>query len=344
MATIKDVAQLAGVSASTVSRVLADSPRISARTKQRVRQAMAQLNYHPNTLARALVTNTACAIGLMIPYGRNEFFENPFFAELMSGISEVTHDEGYDIVLITSRNDDVEAMERVVRGRRVDGVLLLSSREDDPLVRAVERLRFPAVLLGRAAGGAHISTVNNDNVQAAYEATCHLLRLGHRRIGCLGGASNLTVTQDRMAGYRKALVEYGIELDAQLEVSSFFLEQGGYLGMMRLLALSDRPTAVLALDDVLAFGAMRAAAELQYRIPQDLAIVGFNDIRLAEIANPSLTTVRVHMQELGRLAATELLRRIEHPDAPITQKTVHTELIIRKSCGAGGPRNELAFP
>jgi DNA-binding LacI/PurR family transcriptional regulator len=333
LATIKDVAQKAGVSASTVSRVLANSSRISEDTKQRVRQVLKQLDYHPNTLARGLVTNTACALGVMIPYGANEFFENPFFSQMMSGVSEIVNQNGYDIVLFTS-GTDTETIDRIVRGRRVDGLLLLSSKEDDPLLKAIEQRQFPAVLLGRVPEGTAISSVNNDNVQAAYEATEHLIKLGHKRIGFLGGASDLLVTQDRISGYRRALKVHGLTSEDQMEVSSFFLEQGGYLGMMRLLALSDRPTAILASDDILAFGAMRAAAELGYHLPDDLAIVGFNDIRLSEIANPALTSVRVHMHELGCEAAEVLLARIRNAELPPEHRIVPTELIVRHSCGA----------
>lgn len=301
MATIKDVARLAQVSPSTVSRVLANSSRISEETKRRVREALHQLDYHPNAFARGLVTNTTGAIGILIPPSMNEFFVNPFFAEWMSGVSEVAREHGFDTVLSTSARDEEEVVDRMVRGRRVDGILLLETRPGDRVLRLVAERQFPAVLLGRPADPVPISYVNNDNVEAAYRATQHLIRLGHRRIGFLGGASELVVTIDRVNGYRSALVEADIAPDPRMEVSSFFLEQGGYLGMMRLLAMPERPTAVLASDDILAFGGMRAAAELGFRMPEELAIVGFNDIRLAELANPSLTSVRVHMHRLGAL-------------------------------------------
>lgn len=334
MATIKDVAKLANVSPSTVSRVVANSSRISEETKRKVRVALNQLEYHPNAFARGLVTSMAGAIGILIPPGMNEFFINPFFAEWMSGVAEVARVEGLDTVLSTSARSEEEVLDRMVRGKRVDGVLLLGSRTDDPVIRYVVNAKFPAVLLGRPSDNEPIAHVNNDNVMAAYEATKHLIALGHERIGFLGGSEELLVTIDRVTGYRKALQEAGFAPDPRTEVSSFFLEQGGYLGMMRLLALNDRPTAVLAADDVLAFGAMRAAAELGYLIPDQLAIVGFNDIRLAEIANPSLTSVRVHMHELGVAAATLLLEQIRQGTSSAKLKIIDFELIVRKSCGA----------
>jgi len=334
MATIKDVAARAGVSPSTVSRVLANSPRISEPTTLRVREALDVLNYHPNAFARGLVTNTAGAIGILIPPEPREFFGNPFFAEMMSGVSEVAQEAGLDTVLSTAGRQEVDAFEAMVRSRRVDGVLVLRSRRNDPLLAKVACMNVPATLLGRPDRDWEIPYVNNDNVKAAYAATLHLLRMGHRRVGFLGGADDLVVTMDRVDGYRKALSDEGIVPDQRMEVSSFFLEQGGYLGMMRLLALSDRPTAVLASDDVLAFGAMRAASELGYRIPDDLAIVGFNDIRLAELANPALTSVRIHMPELGKAAAELLIDQIRRGQRDMATRILPTELVIRNSCGA----------
>lgn len=334
VATIKDVALMANVSPSTVSRVLSNSSRISESTKRRVREALAALDYHPNLFARGLVTNSTGAIGILIPPGMTEFFANPFFAEWMSGVAEVSRQHGFDTVLSTSARGEEEVLDRMVRGKRVDGILLLGSKRNDPVTHRVIEMGFPSVLLGRPADDVPISYVDNDNIQAAYEATQHFIELGHERIGFLGGASELVVTMDRVCGYRKALEDAGIEPDARLEVSSFFLEQGGYLGMMRLLAMPERPTAVLASDDVLAFGGMRAAAELGFQIPNDLAIVGFNDIRLAEIANPSLTSVRVHMHELGVDSAELLLRQIRNDLTTSQSQIVKTELIVRHSCGA----------
>lgn len=333
MTTIKDVAAQAGVSPSTVSRVLADSPRISEETKERVRRVLRELDYHPNAFARSLVTNVAGAIGILIPPG-TEFFQNPFFSEMMSGVTEVARSQGFDIVLSTSVNEETEGLERMIRGRRVDGVLLLRSRKRDPAIQAVLEHHFPAVLLGRPAEDVPISSVNNENVQAAYVATKHLVSLGHHKIGFLGGDMSYVVTDDRLRGYRQALRDNGIEPDERMEVASYLVEQGGYLGMMRLLAASERPTAVLASDDVLAFGAMRAAGELGYQLPEDMAIVGFNDIRLAELANPALTSVRVHMHDLGVAAAELLVERIKNPESPPEERIVPTELVIRNSCGA----------
>ena len=338
--TIKDVAARAGVSPSTVSRVISNHPRISEKTKREVRAAMEELGYHPNFLARSLAKKSSEAIGVHIPSTTEEFFMNPFFPELLRGISEVAKSEGYDLLLSTSDSgkEDVRSLTRMIHGKRVDGVLLLSTRMHDPLMQVLRELSFPATFLGRPetdSGPCCISWVNNDNVQAGYTATRHLIQLGHQRIGFLGGDENLLVTRDRLQGYHQALDEAGIPADRRLMFSSTFMEQGGYLGMMRLLALPDRPSAVVASDDLFAFGAMRAAGELGYKIPDDIAVVGFNNVRLTEMSNPSLTSVDVHIFELGTTAANLLIEQIRNPKQKPKSVIVPTQLVVRHSCGGG---------
>lgn len=334
-ATIKDVAARAGVSPSTVSRVVSNHPRISEKTKRQVRLAMEELGYHPNVLARSLAKKSSEAIGVLIPSTTEEFFMNPFFPELLRGISEVAKREGYDILLTTSDTgkEDVRTLTRMIHGKRVDGVLLLSSRMQDPLMQVLQENPFPAALVGRPMMELPIAWVNNDNVHACYQATKHLIGLGHSRIGFLGGDEGLLVTRDRLQGYHQALDESGIPTDRRLMFSSSFMEQGGYMGMMRLLALPDRPTAVVASDDLLAFGAMRAAGELGYRIPEDIAVVGFNNVKLTEISNPSLTSVDVNIYELGTTAAQLLIEQIRGGGPVAAATLVPTHLVVRHSCG-----------
>lgn len=342
-ATIKDVAIKAGVSPSTVSRVISNNPRISEQTKRRVRRVMEELGYHPNVLARSLVRKSADAIGVLIPSSTEEFFMNPFFPEVLRGISDIARREGLDLLLSTSGSgtEDVRSLTQMIRGKRVDGILLLSSRLNDPLLALLQEHSFPAALLGRPEQDIPISWVNNDNVDAGYQAARHLIRLGHQRIGFLSGAETLVVTKDRFLGYQQALQEAGIQIDKKLVYTSSFVEQGGYLGMMRLLALSERPTAVVASDDLLAFGAMRAAGELGYRIPDDLAVVGFNNVKLAEISNPSLTSVDVHIYDLGKTVAELLVEQIREQKKTRRSEIIPTELVIRNSCGGQSPASML---
>jgi len=336
---IKDVATLAGVSPSTVSRVIADHPRISHSTRERVKAAMIELDYHPNAIARSLVRKSSEAIGLLIPNTIEQFFLNPFFPEVLRGITQIAQHAGYDIFLSTALHglNDVQRLEQMVRSKRVDGIILLAARQRDPLLEVLSENHIPSVLIGRPPGDMPISWVNNDNRKAAYDDTHHLIQLGHKRIGFIGGFQELLVSVDRLAGYTSALQDAGITPNPQLVVSGEFLEEVGYNGMMRLLALAERPSAVVASDDVLAFGAMRAAGELGYRIPEDMGIVGFNDIPLAKLANPPMTTMNVRIYELGQTAARLLIEHISQPDLPPRGITIPHELVIRRSCGAWDP-------
>lgn len=340
MATnIKDVATRAGVSPSTVSRVIANSPRISEETRARVRTVMKELDYHPNAIARSLVKQSSQAIGLLIPNTIEQFFLNPFFPEVLRGITQVAQHAGYDLFLSTALHglNDVERLQQMVRSKQVDGVILLTARITDPLLVVLVENHIPAVLIGRPVTPTAISWVNNDNRKAAYDATNHLLKLGHKRIGFIGGAPDLVVTMDRLSGYATALQDAGSTFDPKLVISEEFLEEGGYTGMTRLLAIPERPSAVIASDDVLAFGAMRAAGELGYIIPDDLAIVGFNDIPLAKLSNPPLTTMNVHIFELGQQSAQILIDQMKRRNVGPQEHLVAHDLVIRRSCGAWNP-------
>ena len=337
---IKDVASLAGVSPSTVSRVVANHPRISQETRERVRAAMKELDYHPNAIARSLVKKTSDTIGLLIPSPIDQFFLNPFFTECLRGITSVTQQAGYDVLLSTANltgfNDETR-LQHMLGSKRVDGVILLSSKMQDPLIPILEENHVPSVLIGRPANSSSISWVNNDNQKAAYDATTHLLQHGHHRIGFLGGSQELVVSVDRLAGYSAALRDAGVSFEPNLVVSAEFLEEGGYTGMMRLMALAERPTAIVASDDVLGFGAMRAAGELGYRIPEDLSLVGFNDIPLAKLANPPMTSMNVHIDELGKVAAEVLIELITRSSLGRRTIVIQHDLVVRRSCGASVP-------
>lgn len=336
---IKDVALHAGVSPSTVSRVIANHPRISHATRERVQSAMKELDYHPNMIARSLVRQSSEVIGLLIPSTIDQFFVNPFFPEVLRGITQVAQHAGYDILLSTALHglNDVERLEQMVRSKRVDGMILLTARQRDPLIEVLCENHIPSVLIGRPADDVAISWVNNDNLKAAYDDTRHLLDLGHRRIGFIGGSQDFVVSSDRLQGYASALEDAHVPFDPSLVVGGEFLEEVGYSGMMRLLALAERPSAIVASDDVLAFGAMRAAGELGYRIPEDMGIVGFNDIPLAKLANPPMTTMNVHIFELGQAAASILVDKIANPTKPPRSVIIPHTLVVRRSCGAWDP-------
>ncbi len=229
--TIKDVAKLAGVSPSTVTRVVQNSSSISQKTKEAVRQAMKELNYHPNLNARSLVSSYTQVIGLILPEDSDVFYQNPFFPQVLRGISQVAADNGYAIQISTGRNDEqrMEALSQMVYGKRVDGLIFLYSKPNDPLVDLAVQHKFPFLILGKATSP-FISLVDNDNIQASFEATSYFINKGCKNIGFVAGNKELVVSQDRYEGYKNALKAHNIPLnDAIVKFTSgFFLEDNRY--------------------------------------------------------------------------------------------------------------------
>ncbi|MCG0313439.1 MAG: LacI family transcriptional regulator [Calditerricola sp.] len=335
--TIKDVARLAGVSPSTVSRVLANHPKISQETARRVREAMERLGYVPNAAAKSLVSQTTQTLGIILPRAAEELFVNPFFPEVLRGISVQAQQAGYDLLLASGSTDreEREAVARLVLGRRVDGVLLLCSRSGDPVIRFLREQRFPFVLIGRAEddeGSGEIVSVDTDNVRAAYDATRHLLEKGHRCIAFISGPQTFVVRQDRLAGYRAALAEADIPVRPEWVIEAPFLQEGGYLALDRLLHMPERPTALVVTDDIIAIGILRRLYQYGWRVPDDLALVSFNNVALAELTTPPLTTVDIDIYRLGTTAISLLLRRITGEVLPSPRVIVPHRLIVRESC------------
>lgn len=332
--TIKDVARLAGVSPSTVSRVLANHPKISPATARRVREAMEQLGYVPNAAAKSLVSQTTHTLGIILPRAAEELFVNPFFPEVLRGISVQAQQAGYDLLLASgsTEREEREAVTRLVLGRRVDGVLLLCSRTGDPLIPFLREQRFPFVLIGRAEDDEGVVSVDNDNVRAAYDATRHLLEKGHRRIAFISGPQTFVVSQDRLAGYRAALEEAGLSVRPEWVIEAPFLQEGGYLALDRLLHMPERPTALVVTDDIIAIGLLRGLYQYGWRVPDDLALVSFNNVALAELTTPPLTTVDIDIYRLGTTATSLLLRCIAGEALPPTRVIVPHRLIVRESC------------
>lgn len=334
MATIKDVAKLAGVSPSTVSRVIAGSNRISLETKNRVRKAMEQLNYVPNAIARSLARSHTHTIGFALSRRADQAFSNPFFSEVMRGMSTVAQARGYNILLSISINpeDELSKCLQLVRERRVDGLILSTSRVKDPLIAALSEEGAPFVVIGRCLERPVLS-VNNDNVKAGYNATVHLLEEGYREIAYLSGETDLVVTIDRMNGYKQALLERGLPLVEERIGVADFSEQDGYEALCQMKERGVSFDAVVASDDLLALGALRFAERYGLRVPEDLGIVGFNDTPLMVYTHPPLTSVRILSYELGVEAMDLLIDALENPDKKRLKKEVvlPSELIVRGS-------------
>ncbi|HZG71649.1 MAG TPA: LacI family DNA-binding transcriptional regulator [Chondromyces sp.] len=334
-ATIKDVAKLANVAPSTVSRVIADHPRISEATKKRVRQAMEELGYHPNFQARSLANKSTQTIGLVMPDSTDRVFQNPFFPEVIRGISKFAHEQQYAICITTGETEEeiYEGVVQMVKGKRVDGFILLYSRVNDKVMGYLLEQNFPFTMIGKPHTNTdEINHVDNDNFKAAKEVTEYLIGLGHERIAFVGGATDLVVTMERLAGYKEAITEAGLLLMEEYILSEEFLREGGQKAVSQLVKLHHRPTALVVTDDLMAFGMLNTLQDLGIQVPGDLSIISFNNVLLAEVSNPPLTSVDIQIFQLGYQAGKCLIQKINEPDEPVKRLIVPYRLIERSTC------------
>jgi DNA-binding LacI/PurR family transcriptional regulator len=333
--TIKDVAKRANVAPSTVSRVIADSPRISEKTKRKVREAMKELGYHPNFIARSLASQSSQVIGLVMPSSADQALQNPFFPEVIRGISKAAHEKKYALQMSTGEREEeiYEGVIEMLQGRRVDGVILLYSRVNDKLMKYLQQNGLPFVVIGKPHQKAEqITHVDNDNYRAAKEATQYLIELGHERIAFVGGNVNYLVTVDRLLGYEEALKEAGLPYRKDYIMHEEFLKEGGQEAMKELLSLAEPPTALVVADDLMALGVLNTLDEMNLRVPDDISIVSFNNTLLSEISRPPLTSVDIHIFQLGYEAAKNLIEKIVNPNEPIKRVIVPHRLVKRFSC------------
>ena len=280
--TIKDVAALAGVSPSTVSRTCKNNPSISEETKERVRRAMIQLGYEPNFQASNLASQNSRTIGIILPVSARDAYENPFYLEAIRGVSQFCNQRQYINTVITGKDDEevLQAMRTMTRSGQVDGFIVLYSKQQDPVIDYLYNEGLPYVLIGKAYQYANQTVyIDNDNLLAGQEATEYLYQLGHRRIAFLGSDSSLMFSADRKSGYQTALLRRSLPLreDYCVEVSS--IPRDGDALIHRLLKNQDRPTAIVVSDDILAVALERSCIEMDLSIPKDLSIISFNNYR-----------------------------------------------------------------
>lgn len=311
--TIKDVAKLVGVSPSTVSRVISDSPRISEETKSLVRLKMKELGYYPNAIARSLVNKSTNTIGIVMPQSTKDAFLNPFFPMTLSGISEAAHEEGYCLLLSTGNdeNEQLKSILNIVLSGRVDGVIIMFSSAYNVIMKNICELNIPVLIIGKPIDDKNVLYVDNNNVEAAYGVTKELIKRGHKNISFVSGSFNFMVSIDRLDGYRNALMDSGIEFSKKYIKEAEFSRNGGFNAMMELLSIKDRTTAVVVTDDLMAFGAIDAAKSLGIKIPSELEVVSFNNIPLAEYCMPSLTSVEINSPVIGYESAKLMIEKIK---------------------------------
>ena len=327
--TIKDVANLAGVHPSTVSRVINDNSRISEKTKNKVLLIIKKLGYTPNAIARGVKTKRTQTLGMLIPD-----ITNPFFAELARGVEDAANKNNFNVILCNT--DDKLKKERtyleILRGKRVDGLILGTAHIRDKSILELEKKKFPYILVSRNIEGLDKNCVIVDDVAGGIMVTEYLTKLGHRRIAHITGPLKTRSALNRLKGYKLALKKYEIEYRDELVGEGDFRIKGGYQVMKRFLKLAEPPTAIFAANDLLALGAIQVILKKKYHIPEDFCIIGFDDIRLASFVYPPLTTVRQPMLEMGALAVKMLLKIIEEEEFNQKKEILEPKLIIRESC------------
>jgi LacI family transcriptional regulator len=334
--TLEEVAQLASVSRSTVSRVINDHPNVRPEVRERVWQVIREVGYQPHAAARSLVTNRTYVIGMIIPEVVTTLFTDPFFPLLLRGATEACNSHQYQLMLslFTGNADRQEIYQRILRSGYLDGVLVASASLEDPIVPNLLRDRIPFVSVGRYPDEL-VHYVDVDNVGGARMAVEHLIRLGHRRIATITGRLDMIAGQDRLNGYRQALEARGIPLEEELIVEGDFTESSGMFGMQRVLSAS--PSAVFVASDMMAVGALKALRQADQQVPQDIALVSFDDIPIASAIEPALTTVRQPIERIASMAVEVLLSVLEtspQGEAPAQRIVLPTELVIRASCGS----------
>lgn len=332
--TIRDVARHAGVSAATVSRVLNDAPGVRADRRAAVRRVAHRLGFVPHGVARSLARGRTGTLGLIVAD-----LTNPFYAETAKAIADAARGRGYSVILCNTDNLprlQAEQIERL-RRQRVDGLLLGSVHLHDPAVERLVGEGFPCVMFNRRLASRRGTWVVLDNVRGAEEATRHFLALGHRRIGFVAGPTDFSTAAERLEGYRRALGQAGLEPDPRLIRQGHFRPDLAYQAALDLLRSAHRPTAVVAGNDVTALAVLDAAADLALRVPDDLAVCGFDDTSLSRRREIALTTVAQQTDEMGRLAVGYLIELIEDPEHFRRHPVHHVlppTLVIRRSCGA----------
>jgi LacI family transcriptional regulator len=328
MITIKDIAREVGVSTSTVSRALSGSPLISATTARRVKEAADKLGYERNELARGLVIGASGAIGLIVPD-----ITNPFFSDIARGVGEIAVASRYGVILCNTAERVERELHymRLMRRKRVDGLILSSATVDDPVFQLLTEARIPFILVSRLSGDLDVPYVVVDDKLGARLAVKHLTDLGHRKIGFIGGPPDVRASQDRADGYREVLRENGLTVREQWVCFAGFTQAAGREAGQRILALADRPTAIFAANDVTALGVLEVADGLGMDVPGDLSLVGYDDISYAALPRIQLTTVAQPAFEMGQISAEWLISIVEGRSRPVLRRVITPRLMVRST-------------
>lgn len=332
--TLEAVALAAGVSRATVSRVVNGNHRVSAETRTVVQRAIRRLGYTPNRAARSLVTRRTDSVALVIPEPTTKLFGDPFFPRLIRGINSVLAEAGQVLVLLTPQSThDEDQLANYLTAGHIDGAMLVSLHGADPLPSLLAERGVPVVVGGRPTPGTPVDFVDVDNVQGALQAVRHLIALGRRRILTVTGPLDMAPAQDRLTGYRLAVAEARVDQDSSLELSGDFDQVAARDAVERFITAGGKFDAVFAASDAMALGAMAAIGRAGRRVPDDVAVVGYDDSALALSSDPPLSSVRQPIEEMGREMARALLAQLGKTRQVPRSVVLGTELVVRGSSG-----------
>ena len=333
--TLKDVAQLAGVSTSTVSRTCKDPPSISEETKEKVRRAMAELGYEAGFMAPPIAPTEPKTIGIILPPSRKEAYENTFNLEAARGISAFCNQKQYTNTLITGYDEEeiIAAIKSMVKNNQVDSFIVLYSKLNDSIINYLYTEGLLYVLIGKANQYANQTIyIDNDNLLAGQEATEYLIDKGHKKIGFIGKDPDLVFSADRKTGYRLALMSHDLPIVDEYCIDLSKKRRNYFHEIKTYLEQPDRPTAVVVSDDIIAFTLKQVCYELGLRVPDDLSIIGFNNSMVAKMRAPPLTSIEIISFQLGVEAASQIINHIENPNLLATKIIVLHQLVERDSC------------
>lgn len=329
---ISDIAKKANVSTMTVSRVLNNSGPVAPETKKLVKKIMKELDYQPNLIARSLSSNKSMTFGVLIPQTEQLFLDN-YIAQILSGITDVAQKNDYRITLIPIKNNNDEdgLYLTYARSKLFDGLILLKAKMDDPHISGLADSNFPFVLVNYKKNNKNYNYVDSENIKGAELAVDYLYKKGHKKIAFVSGTLNESNARDRLTGYKNSLKKNNLKFINDFIINGEFDQNIAFERSLKLLELKNRPTAIFCSDDYMAIGVIEQIKNQGFSVPEDIAVIGFDNIEISKFTKPSLTTVAQPMYEIGKSSVEVLLKLISKRYKPPMRKMLSTELIIRES-------------
>jgi LacI family transcriptional regulator len=330
--TLEDIAKISGYSRSTVSRVINKENGVSEKARIAISKIIEENDYQPNLAARGLASGKSKIFGLVISHGINDLFSDSFYSLLMQGVTKACAEKDYSVMLWLSKMlSKEELIAKITNNSILDGLIISSIEYQDPMIDEIINSKIPFVMVGQNSPNKSIHFVDTNNSKSAFQAVNYFIELGYKRIATITGPTNKIAGRDRLEGYKMALAQNNIEVDPRLIQLGYFSDLGGYSAMEKLLVY--QPEAVFVASDTMAFGAIRAIKDAGLQIPDDIALIGFDNIPTSAEMSPPLTTIHQDIQKMGEIAVDMLIDLISNKNKEIENIILPAELIIRESCG-----------